>query len=239
MIFSKGKILWVDDEIELLRPHIIFLEEKGYDITPVTNAEDAISLIHENKYDLILLDEMLNGMDGLTALNKIKDINPFLPIIMITKSEEEMIMNEALGGRIADYLTKPVNPSQIFLSCKKILESKKIEGERISRDYTAEFSKISQALLSPLTWEEWIQLYLRLTDWEVELDDHPGLGLRQTLLDQKRDCNIEFGKFIEKNYEQWINNGDRPVLSTDIVSLYILPLIKEEKLTFFIIIRKR
>ena len=236
MIFSKGKILWVDDEIELLRPHIIFLEEKGYDITPVTNAEDAISLIHENKYDLILLDEMLNGMDGLTALNKIKDINPFLPIIMITKSEEEMIMNEALGGRIADYLTKPVNPSQIFLSCKKILESKKIEGERISRDYTAEFSKISQALLSPLTWEEWIQLYLRLTDWEVELDDHPGLGLRQTLLDQKRDCNIEFGKFIEKNYEQWINNGDRPVLSTDIVSRYILPLIKEEKRTFLIII---
>ncbi len=226
----------MDDEIELLRPHIIFLEERGYEITPVTNAEDALSLIHENKYDLILLDEMLNGMDGLTALSKIKDINLFLPIIMITKSEEEMIMNEALGGRIADYLTKPVNPSQIFLSCKKILESKKIEGERISRDYTVEFNKITQALLSPLSWDEWIQLYVRLTDWEVELDEHPDLGLRQTLLAQKRDCNIEFGKFIEKNYKHWIDNGNRPVLSTDIVSRYIIPLIKQEKRIFFIII---
>ncbi|MBD3289358.1 PglZ domain-containing protein [candidate division KSB1 bacterium] len=236
MIFSKGKILWVDDEIELLRPHIIFLEERGYEITPVTNAEDALSLILENKYDLILLDEMLNGMDGLTALNKIKDINPFLPIIMITKSEEEMIMNEALGGRIADYLTKPVNPSQIQLSCKKILESKKIEGERISRDYTAEFMKISQALMSPLNWQEWVQIYVRLTDWEVELDEHPGLGLRQTLLDQKRDCNIEFGKFIEKNYRHWIVNDDRPVLSKDIVSRYVVPLLEQQKRIFFIII---
>ena len=200
MTEAGKKIIWVDDEIEFLRPHIIFLEEKGYDITPVTNAEDAISLIKKNVYDLILLDEMLNGMDGLTALNKIKDISPFLPVIMITKSEEESIMEEALGGRNDDYLTKPVNPSQILSSCKKILESKKFEAERLSRDYTTQFNKIAHDLLKPLSWEEWIQLYIKLVDWDVELDYHPGLGLRQTLNDQKRECNIEFGRFIEKNY---------------------------------------
>lgn len=234
--YIKGKIIWVDDEIEHLRPHIIFLENIGYSITQVTNAEDAIALIQKNSYDIMLLDEMLSGMDGLTALNMIKDINPSLPVIMITKSEEESIMEQAIGSKIDDYLTKPVNPSQILSSCKKVLEKKKITGERLSRDYTSEFNKISQALSSPLSWEEWIQIYVKLIEWEVELDEHPGLGLRQTLLDQKRECNIEFGKYVERNYLNWINNGDGPILSTDLVSEYLVPLIEQGKNTFFIVI---
>ena len=132
---TKGKILWVDDEIELLRSHIIFLEERGYKVEQVTNADDAIALISQQSFDMVLLDEMMPGKDGLTALGEIKESHPFLPVVMVTKSEEESLMENAIGGKIDDYLTKPVNPSQILLTCKRILESKKITGERISRDY--------------------------------------------------------------------------------------------------------
>ncbi|MBN2012167.1 PglZ domain-containing protein [candidate division KSB1 bacterium] len=237
MTNAKGKILWVDDEIELLRPHIIFLEERGYDITPVTTAEDAISLIKEQPYDVILLDEMLLGMDGLTALNHIKEINPSLPVVMITKSEEEMIMEEAIGGKIQDYLIKPVNPSQILMTCKRILESKKIERERLSRDYPSEFNKVAQMLLSPLSWEDWAQLYAKLSEWEVELDEHPGLGLRQALLDQKRSCNSEFARFIETNYRHWLaGEENRPMLSPDLVDGYIRPLLDNGERVVFIVI---
>ncbi len=228
-------ILWVDDEIELLKPHIMFLEERGYKITPVTNAEDAISLIREQSFDLILLDEMLNGMDGLTALNELKEINPSLPVIMITKNEEEQLMEQAIGGKIDDYLTKPVNPSQILLSCKKILDIKKIESEKLSRDYVQGFNTISMRLMDPLEAADWIDIYLKLSEWEVQLDSHPGLGLRQTLLDQKRECNIEFGKFIERNYRDWVNSESRPLLSTDLIEKQLFPLLDRGEQVVFIV----
>ncbi len=231
----KKKIIWVDDEIELLKSHIIFLEERGYDITPTTNAEDAISLIQHQHFDLILLDEMLNGMDGLTALTKIKDINPLLPVIMITKSEEEMIMEEAIGSKINDYLTKPVNPSQILLSCKRILEGTKIESERFSRDYVQKFNEITRRLMDPLQAEDWIDIYLNLTEWEVELDRHPEVGLRETLLDQKRECNSEFGKFIERSYQNWLESENRPLLSTDLIANSVIPLLEQGDRVIFIV----
>lgn len=236
MIDHKKKIIWIDDEIELLKPHIIFLEERGYGITPITNAEDAISLIQQQSFDLVLLDEMLNGMDGLTALIKIKDISPALPVIMITKSEEEMIMEEAIGSKINDYLTKPVNPSQILLSCKKILEGTKIESERLSRDYVQKFNEITRRLMSPLEPGDWIDIYLNLTDWEVGLDRHPELGLRQTIMDQKRECNVEFGKFIERNYRNWMASEQRPLLSTDLIDYHVIPLLKKGEKVVFIVI---
>ncbi len=158
MTASKGKILWVDDEIELLRSHIIFLEERGYGITPVTNADDALALLSGQPFDLVLLDEMLHGKDGLTALAEIKDSYPSLPVVMVTKSEEETLMDDAIGSKIDDYLTKPVNPSQILSTCKKILERNKITGERISRDYISEFNQISQMLHEPLTWQDWMKI---------------------------------------------------------------------------------
>ena len=233
---NTKKILWVDDEIELLKPHIIFLEERGYKITPATNAEDALALIQEQRFDIILLDEMLNGMDGLTALTKMKDINPSLPVIMITKNEEEMLMEEAIGGKIDDYLTKPVNPSQILLSCKRILESQKIEIERLSRDYVQQFNVIPSRLMNPLETQEWIDIYVKLTGWDVELDRYAGLGLRQTLLDQKRDCNIEFGKFVERNYQDWLESEKRPMLSTDLIADKVIPLMDETEKVVFIVI---
>lgn len=235
MSTSKGSILWVDDEIDLLRPHVMFLEQRGYEITPVPNAEDAIILIKERTFDLVLLDEMLNGMDGLTALAEIKEINPSLPVIMVTKSEEESLMEDAIGSKIDDYLTKPVNPSQILLTCKKILEAQKIESEKRSREYVLRINQVARRLMDPLNWQDWIDLYVKLAEWEVELDQYPDLGLRQTLLDQKRECNVEFGKFIERNYLDWVAGNDAPILSPNLVSEFLLPEINKGKSVIFIV----
>ncbi|KAA0227351.1 response regulator [bacterium] len=232
---ARSKILWVDDEIELLRPHVLFLESKGYAVHPVTNADDAVQLIRDSSFDLVLLDEMMPGKDGLSALAEIKEINPALPVVMVTKNEEERLMEEAIGSRIADYLTKPVNPSQILSTCKKILDSRKITGARVSREYIAEFNAISRRLLEPLTWKDWIEIYLLLSEWEVELDRHADLGLRQTLADQKRECNAEFAKFIEKNYPGWAAGQERPPLSIDVVKDYVIPPLQEGKRVAFLV----
>ncbi|MBN1541484.1 PglZ domain-containing protein [candidate division KSB1 bacterium] len=229
-------MLWVDDEIELLKPHIIFLQEKGYQVTPVTNAEDAIELLRKQSFDLILLDEMMNGMDGLSALAEFKNLRPGTPVIMITKSEEEQLMEDAIGNKIDDYLTKPVNPSQILLVCKKTLESNKIAGERISRNYAFEFNQIAGRLLAPMDWRDWIDIHTRLSEWDVELDAHPNLGLKQTLADQKRECNIEFARFIERNYLDWIHSDDRPNISPDILPRSVLPGVQEGINTLLLVI---
>jgi DNA-binding response OmpR family regulator len=233
---KKGKILWVDDEIELLRPHIIFLRNRNYDVTPVTNAEDAIALVQQEQFDLILLDEMLHGMGGLSALSELKDINPSLPVIMVTKNEAESLMEDAIGAKIDDYLTKPVNPSQILLICKKILERRKIASERISRDYISEFTQIAQRLLGPMNWQDWMELYVTLSERDLELDEHPELGLRQTMDDQKRECNIEFGKYIEREYAGWLANGGGPTLSVDLIKNYVKPLIEKGERTIFLVV---
>ncbi len=233
----KGKILWVDDEIELLRSHIFFLKEKGYSVTPLTNADDAIALLHQESFDLILLDEMMSGKGGLEALVEIKEISPSLPVVMITKNEEESLMEDAIGGKITDYLTKPVNPSQILLICKKILESQKITGDRFTKDYTQEFHAIVTKMMDFLNWKDWLELYQKLVGLEIELEHHPDLGLGEVLFEQKRSCNIEFGRFFEANYMQWVNgSSDAPVLSHQIVSKHLVPLIKEGKKVIFIII---
>ncbi|MDZ7289834.1 MAG: response regulator [candidate division KSB1 bacterium] len=241
MAEARNKILWVDDEIELLRPHILLLEEKGYSVCPAANADDAISFVRRESFDLVLLDEMMPGKDGLTALAEIKEINPSLPVVMVTKNEEERLMEEAIGSRIDDYLTKPVNPSQILSTCKKILDARKITGARLSRDYITELNQIAAELLKPLTWQNWINLYVRLTEWEIELDRHPDLGLRQMLAEQKRECNSEFGKFVEKNYVSWLKKEPQtleatPLLSPNLVRRFVLPLLRQNRKTVFLVI---
>lgn len=232
----KKKLLWVDDEIELLRSHIIFLTEKGYDVDTVTNGEDAISMVNENKYDLIFLDEMMAGMGGLETLGRIKEINPNIPVVMVTKSEEESLMNEAIGGKIRDYLTKPVNPSQVLLVCKKILEGKKISGEYAAKDYLQDFNEITRTLMNNLDYHDWINVYLKLVNWSVELDRHPEMGLKQTLTDQFKEANKEFSKFVENNYRNWIinqNSPDVPNLTTEIVDKYVVNNLKDEETSVF------
>jgi len=233
---TKGKILWADDEIDHLKSHILFLEERGYSITPVTNAEDAISLVKRKTFDLVLLDEMMTGMDGLEALSELKEITPSLPVIMITKSEEEDLMEEAIGGKIDEYLTKPVNPSQILSSCKRILEKKRIAQEKIARDYTAEFGEISSMIDGPMAPKDWIDIHIKLSERDIDLDAHPDLGLRQTLYDQRRACNLAFGKYIQKNYESWVKGHERPFLSVDVVRETIVPMLKQGEHVLFVVI---
>lgn len=234
---QKKQILWADDEIDLLQPHIMFLQSKGYDVDTVTNGDDAIAKVAEKNYHIILLDEMMTGKDGLETLQQIKTYHPQTPVIMITKSEEETLMEEAIGQKIDDYLTKPVNPSQILMACKKILESKEIASEKRGAQYATELQQISSLLSNPLSEEEWIELDLKLCNLDVELDTLNEPTYREILHDHRRECNVEFGKFIEKNYKNWI--GDRsnsPLLSVDIVKNYVIPELKKGSKIIFIVI---
>jgi CheY-like chemotaxis protein len=234
---KKANILWIDDEIDLLRPHVLYLNDKGYEVETATNGEDAIEMVKEQAYDLVFLDEMMSGIGGLETLAEIKQLRPDVPVVMITKNEAESLMEEAIGGKISDYLTKPVNPSQILLTCKKFLEGRKIASEHVSRDYVQEFQKISSLLMSGPDFNDWVEIYRKLTDWEIELDDHPELGLGQTLADQKRECNVEFGKFIERNYRTWLEQPDkRPALSVDVVEKFVIPSLSDKRSVFFLVI---
>ena len=230
------KILWADDEIEHLKSHILFLREKGYDVTPVTNAEDAISLVRTTDFDLLLLDEMMPGLDGLEALNTVKSIDPSLPVIMITKSEEEDLMEQAIGRKIEDYLTKPVNPSQILSSCKRILDRKRIARDNITRDYTSEFAEITAVLEGPMSLDTWADIHLKLSERFIDLDEHKDLGLHQTMDDLRVECNHNFARYIAKNYSTWVNSKDRPVLSPDIVKTYVLPELDKGENVLLIIV---
>jgi CheY-like chemotaxis protein len=234
---KKANILWVDDEIDLLRSHVLYLNDKGYTVETATNGEDAIAMVKEHAYDLVFLDEMMAGIGGLETLAEIKQMRPNLPVVMITKNEAESLMEEAIGGKISDYLTKPVNPSQILLACKKFLEGKKIASEHVSRDYVQEFQEISSSLMSNPDHNDWVTIYRKLTEWETELDDHPELGLQQTLADQKRECNVEFGKFVERNYQAWLEQpNSRPTLSAEVVEKYVLPALSDQRSVFLFVI---
>jgi CheY-like chemotaxis protein len=236
MKMVKGQILWADDEIDHLKSHILFLEDRGYRVTAVTNAEDAISMIKEKSFDLVLLDEMMPGMNGLEALNVIKDINPALPMIMVTKSEEENLMEEAIGDKIEEYLTKPVNPSQIYSTCKRILERRRISREKLAREYTSEFGEISSLLYSEMTPQNWVEVHLKLSERDIDLDAHPALGLRQTLYDQRRECNQAFGKMIRDRYAGWLSGDPHPVLSPEVIPEFVLPHLLEGKHVLFVIV---
>ncbi|MBK7256547.1 MAG: bifunctional response regulator/alkaline phosphatase family protein [Ignavibacteriae bacterium] len=234
---SKGRVLWVDDEIDLLRSHVAFLRERGYHVETVTNGEDAVALVRENLYDLVFLDEMMPGMGGLKTLAGIKDLQPAVPVVMITKNEEESLMEEAIGGKISDYLTKPVNPSQVLMACKKFLEGRKITGAALSKDYIKEFNEIALALNTGPDYKEWIDIYTRLVGWGLEFDKHPELGLKQTLSDQMRECNLAFGKYVERNYRDWVEQtGGRPPLSPEIVDRYVLPELQTGRSVVFFVI---
>ena len=234
---EKKTLLWVDDEIDLLRSHIIFLEGRGYQVSPVSNGEDAISLIQKERFDIVLLDEMMPGMDGLTTLENIKNIDPGVPVIMVTKSEEERLMDEAIGRRIDDYLTKPVNPSQILSACKRILDARKIQGQQLTKDYVSEFNKLKSELAGgQLGWQEWSRVHQDLSRWDLMLDGFPDVGLRQTHEDQKKEFNHSFGKYVESSYRGWLREEDPPVLSVDVVAEHLYPLLAAKHQVFFVVI---
>jgi CheY-like chemotaxis protein len=234
---TKRKILWADDEIDLLRSHHMYLNERGYDVTPVSNGEDALALLQQEHFDLVLLDEMMPGLDGLSTLEQMKARDANVPVIMITKNEEEHLMNEAIGRRIDDYLTKPVNPSQIFMACKKILDARQIRQSQAGQAYVSKSNQIRAWLADDMTWRTWIDVHRLLSEWDIEISRIGDSALRQMIEDQRRECNQEFGRFVDKSYPTWVaSEDDSPPLSVDVVPERVAPLLEQGKQVFFIVI---
>lgn len=232
----KDKILWADDEIDLLKPHILFLEEKGYEVTPVISGQDAIDCCREQTFDIIFLDENMPGLTGLETLSTIKEIAPTVPVVMVTKSEEESIMNQAIGNKIADYLIKPVNPNQLFLSIKKNLHKDDIITSATTVSYQQEFGRIGMQIGDSLTADDWMEVYKKIVYWELELEENQ-VQMQDMLIMQKREANNAFGKFIKKNYLDWIRYPDqRPLMSPDLFKKKVFPLLDQEEKVFFILI---
>jgi len=236
---SSPQILWVDDEIDLLQSHVMFLEDKDYEVHTVANGADAVDLVHQQRFDVVLLDEQMPGMEGLETLDAIKDEQPDVPVVMVTKSEEEDLMEAALGNRISDYLTKPVNPSQILLTCKRLLEQSKLRQETLSQEYLQSFNRISQDLRGSLSPGEWIELYQTLVEYDLELTDDE--NARQIFQDQFEEADRSFGTYIEDQYPEWIadvhgsTRATRPVLSHEVVPEFVLPETDDAPVVFFVI----
>ena len=220
---TNCRLLWVDDEIEMLRPHILFLEKKGYEIDTATNGADAIDLCRESSFDLILLDENMPGLSGLETLMQLKELTPNVPVVMVTKNEEEDLMEQAIGSKIADYLIKPVNPNQILLTLKKNIHAKELVQEVAQTGYRQDFARIGMQLSENLTAEDWKELYKKLVFWEMELATTDS-NMTDMLQMQKEEANLTFAKFVRKNYEEWITNPDaRPLMSPDIFKRCVFP----------------
>lgn len=229
-------ILWADDEIDLLKPHILFLQAKGYSVTPVLSGTDAIEAVERDNYDLIFLDEQMPGGTGLDALQRIKEMKPYIPIVMVTKSEEEDLMNQAIGGKIADYLIKPVNPNQLLLSLKKNLHQTSIINETTTTNYRQEFARLGASISDKLSLEEWKELYRRLVYWETALEE--GDAQMSELLEmQKAEAGRMFSRYITKNYEDWLSGkSEKPMMSPDLFKTKVFPLLDEGEKVFFILI---
>nr|WP_315131752.1 PglZ domain-containing protein [uncultured Flavobacterium sp.] len=235
---DKIKILWVDDEIDLLKPHILFLEKKNYEVTTCNNGLDAIAIFESDNFDIVFLDENMPGMSGLETLSEMKEKKSSVPMIMITKSEEEYIMEEAIGSKIADYLIKPVNPNQILLSLKKNLDHSRLVSQKTTLDYQKEFRKITMEMAMVNSYEDWIELYKKLIFWELELENINDQGMIEILESQKTEANSQFGKFIERNYEDWFApKADKPVQSHTLFKELVVPeILKKDKPIFFVVI---
>ena len=233
---KKDRVLWADDEIDLLKPHILFLQEKGYEVVPVISGQDAIDCCREESFDIIFLDENMPGLTGLETLSHIKEIAPNVPVVMVTKSEEESIMNQAIGNKIADYLIKPVNPHQLLLSIKKNVHKNVIISQTTTESYQQEFGRIGMQINDSLTTRDWMEVYKKLIYWELELESSQ-VPMTDMLLMQKEEANNAFGKFVRKNYESWINNSaERPLMSPDLFKKRIFPMLEEGEKVFFILI---
>lgn len=226
----------MDDEIDLLKGHIVFLEKKGYAVQTCSNGPDAIDLCRENNYDLILLDENMPGLSGLETLAAIKETTPNVPIVMVTKNEAEDLMDQAIGSKIADYLLKPVNPKQILLTLKKNIHRTEIQQEVVQTNYRQEFARISMQIGDDLNAEQWKELYKKLVHWELELDEADE-SMREMLGMQKTEANLAFAKFIKKNYENWIANPDeRPLISPDLFKKVVFPKLSAGRKVFLLVL---
>ena len=232
----KISILWVDDEINFLKSHIIYLEQKNYKVTPCQSGKEALELFSSSQFDIVFIDENMPGLSGLETLSELKEIRPNIPVVMITKSEEEYIMDEAIGNKISDYLIKPVNPNQILLSLKKNLDNNRLISEKVSSNYLQEFRKISIEMGENNDFNSWAELYKKITYWEIELENSQDNTLKDILETQKIDANEQFNKFIQKNYLSWYEDKQAPILSHNLFRLKIAPEIKNNESTLLLVI---
>ncbi|MCR8667632.1 PglZ domain-containing protein [Aestuariibaculum sp. M13] len=231
------QILWVDDEIDLLKPHILFLEQRNYNVTTCKSGTEAIDVLENEKFDIVFLDENMPGLTGLETLNELKAKQDNLPVVMITKSEEEYIMEEAIGSKIADYLIKPVNPNQILLSLKKNLDHSRLVSEKTTSSYQQEFRKIAMDLAMVNSFEEWVSLYQKLLYWEIQLENIEDPSMFEILESQKTEANIQFGKFIEKNYADWFSPHTKaPVMSHTLFREKIVPELSKDQPTLLVVV---
>ncbi len=236
---EKNTILWADDEMELLKPHILFLTGKGYEVITAVSGDEALDLVRENRnIDAVLLDENMPGITGLETLTKIKQLRSDLPVIMITKSEEEHIMDDAIGGKIADYLIKPVNPNQIILSLKKTLDNKRLVSDKTNTEYRKEFGNIGMTLSDNLSWDEWKEVFKKIIYWELEMDKAQDKSMLEVLKMQKADANTQFFKFVEKSYINWLNGKDAnaPTMSHTLIKNKFIPELEKNENVFLIVI---
>lgn len=241
-IETQRRILWADDEIDLLKPHIKFLEQKGYFVRAVPNGEDALAALEAERFDVLLIDEMMPGLGGLETLAQLKARDLSLPVVLITKSEEETLMEEAIGKRITDYLIKPVNPSQVFLACKRVFDSQKLQDSQRARDYVGEMQRWQMLDTRRLDWDGWVQLAVDVARWDVGLDGAPEAGLQQAHGDFRKSLNIDFARLIEERYPGWVQRAHkgltdgRPNLSSDVVRHAVVPHLKAGQRVVFIVI---
>lgn len=235
---TQGNILWVDDEIDSLKSQILFLKNKGYEVTALSNGHDALEWLKDNNVDVVLLDESMPGITGLETLSKIKETLPNQPVVMVTKNEAENIMEEAIGGQITDYLIKPVNPNQVLLSLKKIIDSKRLVSEKTTSAYQQDFRNLFMALSSNPNHEEWKELYKKLVYWELEMARSDSDEMMEVLQSQKSEANTEFYKFISKNYAKWVKPGttEAPLMSHELFKTKVAPYLEQGKPTFLIVI---
>lgn len=230
-------ILWADDEIDLLKPHILFLEEKGYQVLSTQSGDEALDILDEERIDIVFLDENMPGLSGLETLEIMKERYPSVPVIMITKSEEEYIMEEAIGSKISDYLIKPVNPKQILLSVKKNLDTTRLVSEKATSKYQQEFREIGMMLNDHLDEDEWIELYKKLVYWELELEKSKESGMEEVFQMQKTEANAQFGKFVERNYSDWLNHPeDGPTMSHNLFNQHVIPELKNSDTPVFFVV---
>ena len=233
---EKFKILWIDDEVDLLKPHILFLENKGFQVFTSTNGSDALKMIQFELFDIVFLDENMPGLTGLETLSKIKEISN-VPVVMITKSEEEYLMEDAIGAKIADYLIKPVNPHQILSTIKKKLDTNRLVYNKAQKDYREGYAKISDAINSASNHDDWVEVYKKIIQWEIKFDNLNDNAIKDVLLMQKQQANIQFFKYIKDHYISWFSssNKEKPSFSDSIFRERVIPIIKE-KPVFFILI---
>src|SRR5688572_15660715 len=232
------KILWVDDEIESLQSQKLFLESKGYEVQTLTNGFDAIDYVKENPVDVVLIDETMPGITGLETLAKIKEVSQQIPIVLITKNETENLMNDAIGSQISDYLIKPVNPNQVLLSLKKILDNKRLVAEKTTTAYQQQFRNLFMALNSNPDHNEWMDIYKKLVYWELEMAKSDSPEMQEVLQTQKSEANTEFFKFVSRNYASWVNpkSSDAPIMSHSLLQFKVLPHLEKSIPLFFVLI---